>query len=102
MEYYSIILWHFIFLYKILCVHLLNKNTHYKLKNKKMSYKTAFYEKRKEEIITSYKKLRKEKNTRQEALEILSPIFSLTPESLKIVMSRSNYNRENKKPIKNT
>lgn len=63
-----------------------------------MSYKDEFYKKRKADLIASYDALIKEKKTRDQALEIMSPIFSLTPESIKVIMSYSNYNK--KRPSK--
>ena len=57
------------------------------------TYKEQFFKKRKKDLIEQYKALRKEKKTRDEALKILEPIFELTPESMKVVMSNKNYIR---------
>lgn len=62
-----------------------------------MAYKDKFFEDRKKDLTQQYNVLRAAKKTRKEALEILQPIFDLTPESMKVIMSNKNYN---KKPLK--
>lgn len=59
-----------------------------------MAYKDKFFEDRKKDLTEQYNVLRKAKKTRDEALEILQPIFDLTPESMKVIMSNKNYNKK--------
>lgn len=67
-----------------------------------MSYKDQFFESRKAEMKLKYQELRKEKKTRDQALAIMQPIFDLTPESMKVIMSYSNYGKTKRTKKPNT
>lgn len=67
-----------------------------------MSYKEQFFENRKAEMKLKYQELRKEKKTRTEALEIMQPLFDLTPDSMKVIMSDSNYGKTKRTKKTNT
>lgn len=67
-----------------------------------MSYKDQFFENRKTEMKLKYSELRKEKKSRDEALEIMQPLFDLTPESMKVIMFNSNYGKTKRTKKPNT
>lgn len=67
-----------------------------------MSYKEQFFDTRKVEMKLKYQELRAEKKSRDEALEIMQPLFDLTPESMKVIMFNSNYGKTKRTKKTNT